>query len=99
MNNNKKATNFDLKLLVNIKPENLVKGNIYIICGYPENKKEWISGDFVIGSFVENYKSKSLFKNLSNIKKNIIKGYTHLGVARWYFYEYDQEKFKFEIVI
>ena len=91
---------FDLKLLVKVEPSNLIINNLYIICCYPENKKDWICSDFVIGTFVENNnKNKSLFRNITNIKKNIIKGYTNTGVSRYYFYEYDQEKNKIEIVI
>ena len=90
---------FDLKLLVKVEATNLTINNQYLICCYPENKKEWINTDFVIGTFVENNKNKSFFKYVTNIKKNIIKGYTNIGVTKYYFYEYDKEKNKFDIVI
>jgi hypothetical protein len=90
---------FNLKLLVRVLPENLVINSSYIICSYPENKKDWIYNDFVIGTFRENNKNKSFFMNITNIQKNIIKGYTNNGITKYYFYEYDQEKLKFNIVI
>ena len=97
--NNTNNSKFDLKLLVKIEPSNLVVNNHYIICAYPENKKDWIFSDFVIGTFVENSKKKSIFKNITNVQKNILKGYNNEGVTRMYFYEYDKEKDKFNITI
>jgi hypothetical protein len=96
---NKSNNKFDLKLLVKIEPSNLVVNNDYIICAYPENKKDWIFTDFVIGTFVENSKKKSIFKNITNVQKNILKGYNNEGITRMYFYEYDKEKDKFNIII
>ena len=90
---------FDLKLLVIVEPSNLIINNQYMICCYPNNKKDWINTDFVIGTFVENNKNKSFFKNITNVKKNIIKGYNNIGVSKMYYYEYDKEKSKIEIVI
>jgi hypothetical protein len=96
---NKSNNKFDLKLLVKIEPSNLVVNNDYIICAYPENKKDWIFTDFVIGTFVENSKKKSIFKNITNVQKNILKGYNNEGITRMYYYEYDKEKDKFNIII